>query len=84
MGILHDFQGTLVHDCFSSYCTLDCDYALCNAHLLRELAFFVEVKAYRWAGRMTELLRQALGQPQMTRTRGWKQRYANILAEADK
>jgi transposase len=84
MGILHDFKGTLVHDCWSSYFTLDCEHALCNAHLLRELAFFVDIKASRWAQRMTELLRQALGQPQMTSTRGWKQRYANILAAAEK
>jgi len=83
MGVLRDYRGTLVHDCFSSYFSLDCDHALCNAHLLRELAFFIEVKDSQWALRMTDLLRQALSEPEITSERGWNQRYANILADAD-
>lgn len=82
MGILRDFRGTLVHDCFKSYFTLDCEHALCNAHLLRELNFFIEVKEHKWAAKMKALLCQALKEPGATSTRGWKQRYARILSEA--
>ena len=82
MGILRDYRGVLVHDCFGSYFTLDCEHALCNAHLLRELNFFIEVKEHKWAGKMKALLCQALGQPDATTSRGWNQRYARILSEA--
>jgi len=82
MGILRDYRGTLVHDCFKSYFTLDCEHALCNAHLLRELNFFIEIKQHTWAGKMKALLCQALQEPDATTARGWKQRYARILSEA--
>lgn len=82
MGILRDFRGTLVHDCFKSYFTLDCEHALCNAHLLRELNFFIEIKKYKWAGKMKALLCEALQQPDARTPRGWKERYACILSEA--
>lgn len=83
MGILRDYRGTLVHDCFGSYFTLDCEHALCNAHLLRELNFFIDVKNHKWALRMKELLCQALDEPEVTTSRGWNQRYANILSAAN-
>jgi len=82
MGILRHYRGTLVHDFFKSYLKLDCEHALCNAHLLRELNFFIEVKEHKWAKKMQQLLRLALRQPQATTTRGWKQRYGRIIAEA--
>jgi len=82
MGILRDYRGTLVHDCFKSYFTLDCEHALCNAHLLRELNFFIEVKQHKWAAKMKALLCRALREPEATTARGWKQRYARILSEA--
>jgi transposase len=83
MGILREYEGTLVHDCFGSYFTLDCSHALCNAHLLRELNFFIDIKEHKWAGRMKELLCQALEEPESTTSRGWNQRYANILSAAN-
>ena len=64
-----------MHDCFGSYFTLDCEHALCNAHLLRELNSFIEIKKHKWAGKMKALLCQALGQPDATTSRGWNQRY---------
>lgn len=36
IGILSDYQGTLVHDHFKSYYAYACRHALCNAHHLRE------------------------------------------------
>ena len=82
MGILRDYRGVLVHDCFKSYFTLNCEHALCNAHLLRELNFFIEIKEHKWADKMKELLCEALKQPDATTLRGWRQRYARILSEA--
>lgn len=82
MGVLGGYRGVLVHDCFKSYFTLDCEHALCNAHLLRELNFFIEVKQHKWAAKMYALLCEALKTPDKTTTRGWKQRYARILSEA--
>ncbi len=82
MGILRDFRGTLVHDCFKSYFKIDCEHALCNAHLLRELNFFIELKEHQWAKKMHALLCLALKDPETTTSRGWRQRYANIIKQA--
>jgi transposase len=57
-GILTDFKGTAVHDCFASYWKYDCVHSLCNAHLLRELAFIDERTGQRGAKEMRELLRE--------------------------
>jgi hypothetical protein len=56
IGILNDFKGTAVHDCLASYWKYDCVHSLCNAHLLRELAFIEEITGQRWAKEMIELL----------------------------
>jgi transposase len=55
-GILNDFKGTAVHDCFSSYWKYRCVHALCNAHLLREITFIDETTGQRWAKEMIGLL----------------------------
>lgn len=41
-GILADYRGRAVHDFWKSYLNYDCDHALCNGHLLRELIFLWE------------------------------------------
>ncbi len=46
--VLPNFSGTLVHDFWSPYDTLDCDHSRCNAHLLRELKACVE-DGHLWA-----------------------------------
>ena len=56
IGILNDFKGIAVHDCLASYWKYDCVHSLCNAHLLRELAFIDETTGQRWAKEMIELL----------------------------
>jgi transposase len=38
LGVLDEFTGVLVHDCWASYnAYTDCDHALCGAHIAREL-----------------------------------------------
>ena len=82
MQVLGDYTGTLIHDCFGSYFSLDCGHGLCNAHLLRELNFFSEDKGHKWAARMQTLLLQALEDSGAKTERGWKQNYTRILTEA--
>ena len=55
-GILPKRMATLVHDCWKPYWQLDCEHALCNAHLLRELTFLHETTRQRWPKRMIGLL----------------------------
>ena len=58
-GILPRRVATLVHDCWKPYWQLDCEHALCNAHLLRELTFPHETTGQRWPKRMIGLLTSA-------------------------
>jgi transposase len=55
-GILNDFKGIAVHDCFFPYWKYGCVHALCNAHLLREITFIDETTGQRWAKEMIGLL----------------------------
>ncbi len=51
------FKGTSVHDSWSSYWGYtQCQHALCNAHLLRELTFVHEQLGQGWANRLIEHL----------------------------
>jgi len=57
MGILPTFEGRAVLDCWRPYFTFDnCQHALCNAHLLRDLLFIIEQYEQDWAEGMTKLL----------------------------
>jgi len=58
MGVLARFGGVLVHDRWAPYWTYDqIRHAICNAHILRDLAAIGEVHRYRqWADAMTGLL----------------------------
>jgi len=58
-GILPKRIATLVHDCWRPYWQLDCEHALCNAHLLRELTFLHETSGQSWPKRMMGLLTRA-------------------------
>ena len=55
-GILLVFFGIAVHDAWAPYWKYTCRHALCNAHLLRELAFLVEQEGRVWAKEMIALL----------------------------
>jgi hypothetical protein len=58
-GVLTNFRGVAVHDCWKPYFTYEgCLHALCNGHLLRELLGVEENTAQRWACLMADLLRR--------------------------
>jgi transposase len=55
-GVISDFKGWAVHDCYPTYFTYDhCKHALCCAHLLRELQAQVE-EGRKWAALMRDFL----------------------------
>ena len=58
IGILTDYHGILIHDCWSSYWKLDdVSHQLCCAHLLRELNGISENHPeQKWVSRFKELL----------------------------
>lgn len=56
IGILPQFTGTLVHDCWGSYFKYkQAQHSICLAHILRELQALVEQKQ-DWAQQMSKLL----------------------------
>jgi transposase len=55
-GVLPTFQGCAIHDFWKSYLKYDCQHALCNAHLLRELVFLHEQHKQVWAKAMIDHL----------------------------
>jgi transposase len=55
-GILANYRGCAVHDFWKSYFDYDCDHALCNGHLLRELVFLWEEQDQQWAKDMIDHL----------------------------
>ncbi|AGF97158.1 Mobile element protein [Methanosarcina mazei Tuc01] len=56
MRILPEFKGIAVHDGWKPYNSYECDHALCNAHLQRELTGIEENYKQTWAKEMNELL----------------------------
>lgn len=56
IGLLLDFAGRRVHDAWMSYLQLPGLYALCNAHLLRELIGLHEVTGQAWMQALIHLL----------------------------
>jgi len=57
VGPLSTYTGTAVHDRYAAYFTYDCDHALCNAHLIRNLAGVGIVHSQQaWTNAFIELL----------------------------
>lgn len=96
IGILPQFKGRLVRDCWASYKWYEqCRHSLCNAHLLRELVFIEEVDATQkvWTTPLTKLLVQikdaaaqarAVGELQLNHQQqaSWLERYQQLLRKA--
>jgi len=59
-GVLPAFTGIAVHDSYAPYWTYGCGHALCNAHILRELAGVAERGGQAWATQVADLLREML------------------------
>lgn len=57
-GILPNYSGNLVHDCFKSYHNLEKinQHGLCNAHLLRELKSMDQFYKLSFANKLRDLL----------------------------
>jgi len=56
LGFLPQYNGVAVHDRFASYNKYECEHALCNAHLKRELTGIEQNFEQRWAKKINELL----------------------------
>jgi transposase len=86
MGLLVDYQGTIIHDCWSSYFQYDTSHGLCNAHILRELKYVSEEMCQNWAEEMSEHLKAGLksksekGIPSEHEYEEYEKKYKKILA----
>jgi len=59
IAVLPQFKGISIHDRWASYDDFDCEHALCNAHLLRDLKLIEEEYHKPWAADMRKLLSDA-------------------------
>jgi transposase len=60
IGILPQFTGIAVHDCWKAYFTYTkCEHILCNIHFLRELKGIGEQANQEWANEMEKFLLKA-------------------------
>jgi len=90
-GILKNFSGRLMHDCWQAYFDLACPHGLCNAHLVRELIFLHEECAQDWAAELKDLLllmhrQRALWTatgvvPTAAQLTAWHARYQTLLTQ---
>lgn len=91
-GVLKEFSGTLVHDFWGAYDSLECDHARCNAHLDRELISCME-SGHEWAGDLRGVLYEMKDLAdharslQQSEVPGWqrkrlRKRYRKIIAAA--
>jgi transposase len=94
IGLLIGFTGRRMHDAWAPYLSLAGLYALCNAHLLRELIGLYEDTGQAWAHKLIKLLltmkaaveiAQAAGRTELpTRQRaGFEAAYTRILNEGE-
>ncbi len=92
LGLLIGFAGRRVHDAWAPYLTLPGLYALCNAHLLRELIGLHEDTGQAWAQKLIRLLvrmqaavatAQVAGQSELPAKQraGYEAAYTRILNE---
>jgi transposase len=70
VGILPDYNGTVVHDHWKSYFKYGCKHSLCNAHHLRELTFAYEEDSQQWAHMMIDLLLKINSSVELAKSEG--------------
>jgi len=71
IGILPNYRGKAVHDCWKRFFNYSCEYVLCNAHHNRELTFIYEQYAQKWAKSMIDFLFEVKEKREKTRRRGF-------------
>ena len=92
IGLLIGFGGRRVHDAWAPYLSLTGLYALCNAHLLRELIALFEDTGQPWAQQLIKLLlsmkaavadARAAGQTELTprQRAGYEAAYTRFITE---
>ena len=95
IGLVLLLLGRRVHDAWATYLTLPGLYALCNAHLLRELTAIAEQTGQTWASRLAQLLRnmkaavetaQAAGQTALgpRQLAGYEAAFSRLIAEGQR
>lgn len=93
IGFVNTYTGIAVHDAWQSYFTYtNCEHALCNAHILRELTYLHEQEGQAWAAVFHQLLVQMkkevdlYAQTQVPLPQAYKQQWENaydlLLREA--
>jgi transposase len=71
MGVLPNFQGTVIHDFLSAYYQYStCKHALCNVHHLRDLTAVAENDHQSWSTRFIRFLLSAKQQVEQARMAG--------------
>ena len=60
IGILPEYQGTVIHDCWSPYFHYSFKHGICNAHILRELTFAHEEDNQAFAQELKTLMLRIL------------------------
>jgi transposase len=68
-GVLPEFRGTLIHDCWKPYYLLSCSHALCNARLLREMTALDEDYGQAWAGKLKTIMLEAFAEVESGQSR---------------
>lgn len=81
IGLLVAFAGRRVHDAWAPYLSLPGLYALCNAHLLRDLIAIVENTGQDWAQQFIQLLLRMKAAVDAARATGQTELPALELAE---
>lgn len=71
-GFLGEFQGILVHDCYSSYFNYGASHGLCGSHNLRDCTFAYEEEGKQWAKKMKRLFKGVLRAVERAKAAGKK------------
>jgi transposase len=93
INIIPLYQGTIIHDCWSSYLTYNhCAHSLCGSHLMRELTCAIESNGYQWAKNMKVLLKETCKKVSKRKNKklrdkeyaNLQKRYQNIITRGEK